>query len=278
MSRQRLPWSVRASMAAYAVLLRAYPRRFRERYGAEMVLLFRDCCREAYRERGGAGLLRLWPGVLLDFARTAAQEWASGLRRPMAARRHLMHGSGGRLQMRCTLRRLRRGVMTIIGGRAYPVLAGVDMRDRFSRFTERARRTLALSQDEAHALGHGYIGSEHLLLGLLDEGGGVAAVALRNLGVDPERVRQRVGSILGRGEVATTGEVSLTPRSKRILELAVDEARLLGHDFVGTEHVLLGMIREGEGVGAEVLAEMGVRLDAAREETLRVLRGQSGGQ
>lgn len=278
MSRQRLPRSVRASMRVYALLLHTYPRRFRVRYGAEMARLFRDCCHDAYRARGASGVLRLWPGALLDLVRTAAQEWAAGLRRPAMTRRHIVLGPGGKFHMRRTLRRLRRGVTTILRGRAYPVLAGVDMRDRFDRFTERARRTLALSQGEAHRLGHNYIGTEHLLLGLLDEDGGVAALALRNLGVEPERVRQRIEFIIGRKEAPVTGKVGLTPRAKKAIHLAMEETQRLGHSFVGTEHLLLGVIREGEGIGAEVLAEMGIRLDAAREETLRVLRGKENGR
>jgi hypothetical protein len=273
MSGRRPPRAVRASARVYRLLLYAYPSRFRRRYGVEMARLFRDCCRDAERERGAWGVLRLWPGALGDLVRTAALEWAAGLRRPATATgRYAACETGRRLGMGGRLRRLRRGVSVLLRGRAYPVLAGENMRDRFEKFTERARRTLAFSADEARALGHSHIGTEHLLLGLLDEGGGVAARALRNLGVEPERVRGRVGFIIGQRAAPAAGEIGLTPRSKRIVELAVDEARRMGHHYVGTEHLLLGMIREGEGIGAGVLAEMGVQLEAARAETLRVLR------
>src|SRR3972149_6138954 len=126
------------------------------------------------------------------------------------------------------------------------------MADRFDKFTERARRVLMLAQEEALRFGHNYMGTEHLLLGLVGEGEGVAARALANPGVELNDIRPRVEWILGRGDRAVAGEIGLTPRAKKIIELSVDEARRLGHHYIGTEHLLLGMIREGEGIAAGV--------------------------
>jgi len=145
------------------------------------------------------------------------------------------------------------------------------MADRFDKFTERARRVLMLAQEEALRFGHNYMGTEHLLLGLVGEGEGVAARALANLGVELNDIRPRVEWILGRGDRAVTGEIGLTPRAKKIIELSVDEARRLGHHYIGTEHLLLGMIREGEGIAAGVLEGLGVSLDKVRTEVVRVL-------
>jgi len=145
------------------------------------------------------------------------------------------------------------------------------MADRFDKFTERARRVLMLAQEEALRFGHNYMGTEHLLLGLVGEGEGVAARALANLGVELNDIRPRVEWILGRGDRAVAGEIGLTPRAKKIIELSVDEARRLGHHYIGTEHLLLGMIREGEGIAAGVLEGLGVSLDKVRTEVVRVL-------
>ena len=144
--------------------------------------------------------------------------------------------------------------------------------DRFDRFTKRARHVLTLAQEEARSFQHNYIGTEHLLLGLVREGEGIAAQVLRNLGVEVNQVRSAVEAIIGRGDRIVTGEVGFTPRAKKVIELAVDEARRLNHRFIGTEHLLLGLIREGEGVASGVLESLGVRLDQARTEVLRVLR------
>jgi hypothetical protein len=142
---------------------------------------------------------------------------------------------------------------------------------RFDRFTDRARKVLTLAQDEAQRFNHNYIGTEHLLLGLVREGQGVAALALQNMDVDLTKVRSAVEFIIGRGDRPITGEVGLTPRAKRIIELAIDEARRLGHNHIGTEHLLLGIIREGEGIAAGVLESLGVNLDKARHEVIRIL-------
>jgi uncharacterized damage-inducible protein DinB len=150
------------------------------------------------------------------------------------------------------------------------------MSDRFDKFTERARKTLQLAQEEAQRLNHNFIGTEHLLLGLVREGDGVAARVLSNLGVELNKVRSTVEFVIGRGEVMVTGEMGLTPRAKRVIEFAVDEARRLNHHYIGTEHLLLGLVREGEGVAAGVLESLGVSLDKVRREVIQVLRESSG--
>jgi len=153
------------------------------------------------------------------------------------------------------------------------------MSSRFEKFTERARKVLSLSQEEAQRFNHNYIGTEHILLGLVREGEGVAAKVLANLGVDLEKVRSAVEYIIGRGEKSVGQDIGLTPRAKRVIELAVDEARRLNHNYIGTEHLLLGLLREEEGVAAGVLESLGVSLDKVRAETVRLLnQGVSQGQ
>ena len=139
-------------------------------------------------------------------------------------------------------------------------------RDRFDKFTERARKVLRLAQEEAQRFQHNYIGTEHLLLGLVREGEGVAGKVLTSLGVDLEKVRKAVEDIIGRGDRIVLGEIGLTPRAKKVIELAVDEARLLNHHYIGTEHLLLGLIREGEGIGARVLESFGLTLPGDTSE------------
>ncbi len=145
------------------------------------------------------------------------------------------------------------------------------MASRFEKFSERARRVLSLAQEEAQRFNHNYIGTEHILLGLVRETDGVAAKALSNLGVELSKVRSAVEFIMGRGERANPGEIGLTPRAKKVIELAVDEARRLNHHYIGTEHLLIGLMREGEGVAAGVLESLGVSLDKVRGETSRIL-------
>ena len=145
------------------------------------------------------------------------------------------------------------------------------MADRFDKFTERARRVLTLAQEEAQRFNHNYIGTEHLLLGLVREGDGVAAKVLANLGVELNKVRSAVEFIIGRGDRSSVGEIGLTPRAKKVIELAVDEARRLNHHYIGTEHLLLGLVREGEGIAAGVLESLGVNLERVRAETTRIL-------
>jgi ATP-dependent Clp protease ATP-binding subunit ClpC len=143
----------------------------------------------------------------------------------------------------------------------------------FDRFTERVRKVLTLAQEEALRLNHAYIGTEHLLLGLVREGEGVAAKVLSSLGIELAKVRSSVEFILGRGERQVMGDIGMTPRAKKVIELAVDEARRLGHRYVGTEHLLLGLIREGEGMAAGVLESLGVSLEKARSEVIKILTG-----
>jgi len=145
------------------------------------------------------------------------------------------------------------------------------MSDRFEKFTERARKVLTLAQEEAQRFNHNYIGTEHLLLGLVREGDGVAARVLNNLGVELHKVRSAVEFIIGRGDRAPQGEIGLTPRAKKVIELAVDEARRLNHHYIGTEHLLLGLVREGEGIAAGVLESLGVSLEKVRQQVIQVL-------
>ena len=144
-------------------------------------------------------------------------------------------------------------------------------RDRFDKFTDRARRVLSLAQEEAQRFQHNYIGTEHFLLGLVHEDEGVAAKVLHDLGVDLQKVRSSVEDIIGRGDRIVQGEIGLTPRAKRVIELSVDEARRLNHHYIGTEHLLLGLVREGEGIAAGVLKSQGVTLEKARRQTVRLL-------
>src|SRR5216110_3660568 len=147
----------------------------------------------------------------------------------------------------------------------------MNERDRFDKFTERARKVLSLAQEEAQRFQHNYIGTEHLLLGLVREGEGVAAKVLANLGVELNKVRSAVEFIIGRGDRTVLGEIGLTPRAKKVIELAVDEARRLNHHYIGTEHLLLGLVREGEGIAAGVLESLGVSLEKVRTQTIQVL-------
>jgi Clp amino terminal domain, pathogenicity island component len=145
----------------------------------------------------------------------------------------------------------------------------------FERFTDRARRVVVLAQEEARLLGHDWIGTEHLLLGLLHEGEGVAAEALESLGISLERVRAEVEEIIGEGDAGPSGHIPFTPRAKKVLELSLREALQLGHHHIGTEHVLLGLIREGEGIAAQVLVKVGAELERVRSAVLRLLSGSS---
>ena len=145
------------------------------------------------------------------------------------------------------------------------------MSSRFEKFSERARRVLTIAQEEARQMNHSYIGTEHILLGLAREEEGVAAKVLTNLGVSLSKIRSAVEFISGRGERPSTGETGLTPRAKRVIELGIDEARQLSHNYIGTEHLLLGLLREGEGVASGVLDSLGITLERARAETAQVL-------
>ena len=146
----------------------------------------------------------------------------------------------------------------------------------FERFTDGARRVVVLAQQEARALNHNYIGTEHILLGLIHEGEGVAAKALESLGISLEAVRQQVEEIIGQGQEAPPGHIPFTPRAKRALELSLREALQLGHNYIGPEHILLGLIRVDEGVGAQVLARLGADLDRVRQQVIQRLHGYQG--
>ena len=146
----------------------------------------------------------------------------------------------------------------------------------FERFTDRARRVVVLAQEEARLLNHNYIGTEHILLGLIHEGEGVAAQALESLGISLEAVRNQVEEIIGQGSSSPSGHIPFTPRAKKVLELSLREALQLGHNYIGTEHVLLGLIREGEGVAAQVLVKLGADLSKVRQEVIQQLSGYSG--
>ncbi|MEO9236713.1 MAG: Clp protease N-terminal domain-containing protein, partial [Jatrophihabitantaceae bacterium] len=143
----------------------------------------------------------------------------------------------------------------------------------FERFTDRARRVVVLAQEEARMLNHNYIGTEHILLGLIHEGEGVAAKAMESLGISLEAVRQQVEEIIGQGQQAPSGHIPFTPRAKKVLELSLREALQLGHNYIGTEHILLGLIREGEGVAAQVLVKLGADLNRVRQQVIQLLNG-----
>jgi ATP-dependent Clp protease ATP-binding subunit ClpA len=146
----------------------------------------------------------------------------------------------------------------------------------FERFTDRARKVVVLAQEEARVLHHDYIGTEHILLGLIHEGEGVAAKALESLGISLEAVRQQVEEIIGHGQQAPSGHIPFTPRAKKVLELSLREAQQLGHNYIGTEHILLGLIREGDGVAAQVLVPLGATLSRVRQQVVELLHGYRG--
>ena len=146
----------------------------------------------------------------------------------------------------------------------------------FERFTDRARRVVVLAQEESRRLDHNFIGTEHILLGLIQEGEGVAAQALGALGIRLEAVRARVEEIVGRGDSTPSGHIPFTPRAKKVLELSLREALQFGHNYIGTEHLLLGLIREGEGVAATVLVGLGADLESVRQKVVQLLAGGPG--
>jgi ATP-dependent Clp protease ATP-binding subunit ClpC len=143
----------------------------------------------------------------------------------------------------------------------------------FERFTERARQVVVLAQDEARALKHNYIGTEHILLGLLREEEGLAARVLESLDITVEEVRAQVARIVGQGDEVTTGQIPFTPRAKKVLELALREALSLGHNYIGTEHILLGLVRENEGVAARILLDLDADEGVIRDQVIRLLSG-----
>ena len=144
------------------------------------------------------------------------------------------------------------------------------------RFSDRARRVVVLAQEEARTLNHNYIGTEHILLGLIHEGDGVAARSLESLGISLDAVRQQVEEIIGRGQQAPSGHIPFTPRAKKVLELSLREALQLGHGYIGTEHILLGLLREGDGVAAQVLVRLGADLNRVLGQVILLLHGYQG--
>ena len=164
--------------------------------------------------------------------------------------------------------------MSPIGIRLFTLEGKV--RQMFERFTDRARRVVVLAQEEARMLNHNYIGTEHILLGLIHDGEGVAAKGLESLGISLEAVRSQVEEIIGQGQQAPSGHIPFTPRAKKVLELSLREALQLGHNYIGTEHILLGLIREGEGVAAQVLVKLGADLSRVRQQVIQLLSGYQG--
>ena len=146
----------------------------------------------------------------------------------------------------------------------------------FERFTDRARRVVVLAQEEARMLHHNYIGTEHILLGLIHEGEGVAAKTLESLGISLEAVRHQVEEIIGQGQHASSGHIPFTPRAKKVLELSLRESLQLGHNYIGTEHILLAMLREGEGVAAQIMVKLGPDLNRVRQQVIQLLHGYPG--
>jgi len=159
------------------------------------------------------------------------------------------------------------------GGQA--LLSNARRQTMFQRFTDRARRVVVLAQEEARRLDHNYIGTEHILLGLISEGEGVAARALESLGISLDAVRQQVEEIIGRGQQEPPGHIPFTPRAKKVLELSLHESKQLGHNYIGTEHILLGLIREGDGVAAQVLVKLGADLKRVRQQVIQLLHGHT---
>ena len=148
----------------------------------------------------------------------------------------------------------------------------------FERFTDRARRVVVLAQEEARKLNHNYIGTEHLLLGLIQEGEGHAAKALEELNISIDNVRTEVVEIIGEGQQSPSGHIPFTPRAKKVLELSLREALQLGHNYIGTEHILLGLIREGEGVAAQVLKKLGAELSQVRQTVIKLISSSNPGK
>src|SRR5580700_5463773 len=153
------------------------------------------------------------------------------------------------------------------------LLNSARRRTMLQRFTDRARRVVVLAQEEARMLNHSYIGTEHILLALIDEGDGVGAKALELLGISLDAVRQQVEEIIGQGQQAPSGHIPFTKRAKKALELSLRESVQLGHDYIGTEHILLGLLREGDGVAAQMLVKLGADLNRVRQQVIQLLHG-----
>jgi hypothetical protein len=170
---------------------------------------------------------------------------------------------------------LRERICSAEPGPAPPSIEGMS-HGMFERFTDRARRVVVLAQEEARTLSHNYIGTEHILLGLIHEGEGVAAKVLESIGISLEAVRAKVGEIIGHGEKQPSGHIPFTPRAKKVMELSLREAIQLGHNYIGTEHLLLGLLREGQGVAAQVLIKLGAELNGVRVKVVEQLKDYKG--
>lgn len=260
------------SVWVYRALLQLYPPSLQREYGDEMLWLFRQTLRDEVARSGAPGMARAWATALRDLAVSLPREWPPELRhewRRDQYRRAQRAASALRQSEMAPLLATPQSA-TLVGKRG-GTGARTGMQEKFEKFTERARKVMSLAQEEAQRFNHSYIGTEHLLLGLVREGDGVAAKVLNNLGVELNKTRAAVEHIIGRGDRVMQGEIGLTPRAKKVVELAVDEARRLNHHYIGTEHLLLGLIREGEGIAAGVLESQGVNLESARAATLEVL-------
>src|SRR3712207_2958948 len=229
------------------------------------------------RGRGAAaGARRSAQGVTGSEHRSGSIGWTGQLLSPVRACVPT-EGRSPRLQWKTGAPRADgRRVLLLTRGGQRRTSRSEEKQQMFERFTDRARRVVVLAQEEARMLNHNYIGTEHILLGLIHEGEGVAAKALESLGISLEGVRQQVEEIIGQGQQAPSGHIPFTPRAKKVLELSLREALQLGHNYIGTEHILLGLIREGEGVAAQVLVKLGADLNRVRQQVIQLLSGYQG--
>jgi hypothetical protein len=234
----------------YRLLLRAYPPDFRREYGAEMAQVFCDSCRDAFARDGAASMVGVWLRAIGDLAATAPKEHLAAAARPGKAPIYVEE---------------RNAKMPVFSKPA-------RVNTRLDTFTKRAVTALQLATEEARALNHAYIGTEHLLLGLLHERKGVSWVVLHNLGVTLDHARGATQSLVGVGKQPTPPDQPLTKRAVQAIDRALEEARQLNHAFVGTEHLLLGIIATSDGAAVGVLDRLGVPADRVRTEVLRVLR------
>src|SRR5262249_23981999 len=238
-----------ASDRVYRTLLWAYPADFRRTYGADMAQVFRDGCRDAIARDGVAGLIELWLHTLADLVGTALKERVTAAAKRGKATIYAQE---------------RRSTMPLFSKPA-------RVKTSLDTFTKRATYALQLATEEARALNHGYIGTEHLLLGLLRERKGVSGEVLNNLGVSLDQARGTAQSLVGVGKQPPPEVQPLSKRAVQAIDRAIDEARLLDHKFVGTEHLLLGIVETNDGAAAGVLKRLGLTAGQVRAEVLRVL-------
>ena len=233
----------------YRLLLIAYPEDFRHTYGAEMAHVFHDSCRDAIARAGAIGIAGVWLRTIGDLIVSALKERAAVPDRRQQALKYAEERSA-------TMRLFRQAPR---------------VRLSFDTFTKRAKNTLQLAAEEASTLNHAYIGTEHLLLGLIRERPGVSGEVFHNLGVTLDHARGATQSLVGIGRQSAPADQTLTKRAAQAIERAVEEARRLNHRFVGTEHLLLGIIETSEGAAVGVLDRLGIPADRVRAEVLRVL-------